>query len=101
MRDFVAKFDKIVHKIPTTQRPSDDNLKFLFINSMPSEIIFLIRRQRVQNLAAAETLAVELEDDLITAGKWKREVQTASLQTSTSSDPVIQRLTNDVITLKR
>lgn len=32
MRDFVAKFDKI----PANKKPSDDNLKCFFINSMPS-----------------------------------------------------------------
>lgn len=72
-----------------------------FINSMPSEISFLIHRQRVADLNAAKTLVVELEDDLIAVGKWKREVQTPNAQPSTSSDPVIQRLMNDVIALKR
>lgn len=76
MRDFVAKFDKIVHKIPANRRPSDDNLKCFFINAMPAEISFFIRRERVQDLAAAKTFVVELEDDLINAGKWKREAQT-------------------------
>lgn len=102
MRDFIAKFDKILHKIPANQNPSDDNLKCFFISSMPFEIGFLIPRQRVVDLNAAKTLAVELEDDLIITGKWKREVQTPNAQPSTSSpDPVIQRLMNDVITLKR
>lgn len=103
MRDFVAKFNKTVHKIPVNQRPSGDNLKCFFINSMPSEISFLIHRQRVQNLEAAKTLAIELEDDLITAGKWKREVQTSTKQaltSTTTSNPVIQRLMNDIIALK-
>lgn len=67
---------------------------------MPSEIGFLIRRQRVADLNVAKTLAVELEDDLITS-KWKREVQNPSAQPSTSFDLVIERLMNDVITLKR
>lgn len=57
---------------------------------MPSEIGFLIRRQRVADLNATKTLAVELEDDLITTGKWKREVQSPIAQPSTSSDPIIQ-----------
>lgn len=74
MWDFVARFDKILHKIPANQKPSDDNLKCFFINSMPSEIGFLIHRQIVTYLNAAKTLAVELEDDLITMGKWKRGV---------------------------
>lgn len=101
MRDFVAKFDKIVHKILVNKKPLDDNLKCFFTNSMPSEIGFLIRKQRIANLGAAKTLAVELEDDLITAGKLKREVQIPNAQTSTSSDPIIQRLMNDVIILIR
>lgn len=74
MRDFVARFDEILYKIPVNQKPSDDNLKYFFINSMPSKISFLICRQRVVDLNAAKTLAVELEDELITVGKWKREV---------------------------
>lgn len=72
MRDFVAKFDKIVHKIPVNQKPSDDNLKCFFINSMPSKIGFQIHKKRVATLRDVKTLAVELEDDLITTGKWKR-----------------------------
>lgn len=80
MWDFVERFDKILYKIPANQKPSDGNLKCFFINSMPSEIGFLIRRQRVTDLNVAKTLAVELEDDLITAGKWKREVQIPSAQ---------------------
>lgn len=71
MRDFIARFDKILHKILVNQKPSDDNLKCFFINSMPSEISFLIRRQRVADLNATKTLVVELEDYLITEGKWK------------------------------
>lgn len=101
MRYFVAKFDKIVHKIPVNQKPSDDNLKCFFINSMPSKIGFLIHRQRVATLSDVKTLMVEFEDDLITIGKWKREVQILNAQPSTSSDPMIQILMNGVITLKR
>lgn len=97
----MAKFDKIVHKIHANQKPSDDNLKCFFINYMPSEINFLIHRQRVATLNDVKTLIVKLKDDLITTGKWKREVQVANVQPSTSSDLVIQRLMNDVITLKR
>lgn len=101
MRDFVARFDKILQKILVNQNPLDDNLKCFFINFMPSEIGSLIRRQRVADLNVVKTLAVELEDDLIIVGKWKREVRTPSAQPSTSSNPVIQRLMNDVISLKR
>lgn len=104
MRDFVARFDKIVHKILVNRRPSDDNLKCFFINAMPAEISFFIRRQRVWDLATTKTTAIELEDDLINTGKWRREVQATNSQPSTSttpSDPIIQRLVNDVITLKR
>lgn len=68
---------------------------------MPSKIGFLICRQRVATLSDVKTLVVELEDELITAGKWKREVQVPNAQPSTSSNHVIQRLMNDVITLKR
>lgn len=75
MRDFVARFDKIIHKIPANQKPSDDNLKCFLINSMPSEISFLIHRQRVATLNDVKTLAVELEDDFIIAGKWKMKVK--------------------------
>lgn len=71
---------------------------------MPAEISFLMRRKRLQSLDDMKVSAVSLEDDLIMACKWKREVRTSASQVtsaSTSSNLVIQWLMNDVIALKR
>jgi len=101
MREFVAKFNRIVNKITATKRPSGENQKCFFINAMPPDISFHLRRGAIADLTAAQNLAVGLEDDLIMAGKWKREVQVPNAQSSSSTDPIVQRLVNDMIALKR
>ena len=47
MRDFIVKFNKIIYEIPTAKRPSEENHKGFFINAMPLEISFHLRRNRV------------------------------------------------------
>lgn len=54
-------------------------------------------------LAATQALVVEIEEDMIIVGKWKREVQIPNSQASTSgsTNPIVQRLVNDMIQMKR
>ena len=70
MRDFVAKFNKLIHKIPVAKRPNDENRKGFFVNAMPPDISFHLRRDRVADVDAAQRLAVELEDNILAVGKW-------------------------------
>ena len=100
MRDFVAKFNKIIHKIPTTKRPNAENHKGFFVNAMPPDISFHLRRNRVADVDASQRLAVELKDDLLAIGR--RDMQTSKSQSSTSKKivPLVQILMNDVITVK-
>lgn len=53
MRDFVAKFNKIIHKIPATKRPNAANCKGFFVNEMPPDINFHLRRDIVADVDAA------------------------------------------------
>ena len=103
MRYFVAKFNKIIHKIPAAKRPNVENRKSFFVNAMPPDINFHLRRNRVADVEAAQRLAIELEDDLLATGKWKKEMQNSKSQPSSSekSDPLVQKLINDVMTLKK
>lgn len=102
MREFMARFNKGIHKIPVASRPNDENKKRFFLNALPLDVVFPLKRARPATLDVSQTLAIELEDDLITSGKWRKDVQTPSSQPSTSSslDLVIQRLMNDLITIK-
>ena len=84
MRDFVAKFNKTIHKIPTVKRPSDENHKGFFVNAMSPDISFHLRRNRVTNVEATQWLAIEIEDELLAIGKWKKEMQAAKSQPSSS-----------------
>ena len=69
---------------------------------MTLDIIFHLRRARLANLTSIHILEIELEDDLITFHKWRREVQTSGTHPSTSiRDPIVKRLVNDVLSLKR
>lgn len=101
MREFMAKYNKLIPKIPVAKRPNDENQKTFFLNAMPLDIGFHLRRSPIADLIVAQNRAISLEDDLIITGKWRKDVQTPNMQPSTSSDPVIQCLMNDVISLKR
>ena len=52
---------------------------------MPPNIAFPLKRDNPQMLVASQTLAIELEDDLIISGKWKKEVQIPNSKASASS----------------
>lgn len=100
MRQFVSKYNKLIQKIPVAKRPNDENQKTFFLNEMPLDIGFHLRSP-VANVIAVHNRAISLEDDLITTGKWRKDVQTPNMKPSTSSDPVIKCLMNYVIALKR
>lgn len=85
MRDFVANFNKINSRIPTTNRHIVGNLKTFFISSMPLDINYDLRRSHPMNLADAQKKVVELKDDLIFAKKWKQELQTKGSSSNTTS----------------
>ena len=74
MRDFVANFNNIVSRIPTTARPTVGNLKTLFISAMPPDINYDLRRAHPIDLVDTQKKAIECEDHLIFVGKWKREL---------------------------
>lgn len=103
MRDFVANFNKITNRIPMGDRPTTRNLKTFFINVMPSDINFDLRRAHPTNLGVVQRMKMELEDDMISAGRWKCETQTkVSTNSPTSSQAeMIQKLSNEIIAMKR
>ena len=72
MRDFNARFNKLIKIIPTTSAPTNDSKNTFYIISMPPDLGYQIRRENVANLQASQTLAVEIDDDMIASGKWKR-----------------------------
>lgn len=62
---FIAKFSKLTNKIPTTAKPTIENLKCFFISTQLSEVSFLLRRTDLTIPEDAQSLAKEIEDDLI------------------------------------
>ena len=93
MRDFVAKFNKINSRIRVVDRPTTGNLKNFFISAMVPDINYDLRRSHPTNLVDAQKKVIELEDDLISMGKWKRELQVkGSSSNTTSSDEMILKL---------
>lgn len=105
MRDFNEKFNKLIKRIPATSAPIGDNQKTFYISSMPPELGYLLRRANVATLQVTQTLAVEMEDDMIASGKWKKEYHTGSssntTSTSNSTEAMLQKLSNELITLKK
>ena len=85
MRDFAANFNKIVSRIPTTDRSTVNNLKTFFPSVMPPNINYDLRRENSTDLADAQKKAIECEDDLISTGKWKKELQTKGSSNNTTS----------------
>ena len=59
------------HRIPTAAKPTAGNLKTFFISAMPPDVNDDLRRAVPTDLADAQKKAIECEDDLISAGKWK------------------------------
>ena len=75
MREFIAHFNQMVNLIPANKRPTKKNQMMFFISAQPSDISFQIRRVRPPNLADTQTLAIEVEDDLLSLGKWSLDLQ--------------------------
>jgi len=105
MRDFNAKFNKLIKRIPTASTPTVDNQKTFYINSMPPELSYQIRRANVADLQTAQTLAIEMEDDMIASGRWKKDLHigpsNSTPGTSNSIETMIQKLSNELIALKK
>ena len=69
---------------------------------MPPDINYDLRRARPTDLADAQKKATECEDDLISAGKWKRELHAkGSSGSSSSSEEMIQKLSNELVAIKK
>lgn len=104
MHEFMARFNKDLHQIPNASRCNEENQKGFFLNAMPPDFAFPLKRENPTILGAAQTLTIEVEDDLIISSKWKKYVQVPNSQASTSSssnDSLIQKLANDLIVVKK
>lgn len=103
MREFVAHFNKIVNKLAADKRPTEENQKCFFINAQPLDISFQIIRGQVADLAASQRLAIEVEDDQLSAGKWNKELQKGKIQQANlaTTNPMIQKLANNLLQLKK
>ena len=69
MREFVAKFNRLIQRIPNASRPNAENQKSFFINVVHPDISFHLIKDVCADLAATQRLAIQLEDAFINA--WK------------------------------
>ncbi|KAH9328128.1 hypothetical protein KI387_000236, partial [Taxus chinensis] len=69
MRDFIARFDRLIRRIPKDVVPPKKNLKRFFISALPSKVGFFLRRDQPRTLREAQDLAIETDDDLIISVK--------------------------------
>ncbi|KAH9296741.1 hypothetical protein KI387_044769, partial [Taxus chinensis] len=65
MRDFVAKFNKLINKIPQNTHLVDQIQKCFFLNAQLPEVSYALRRANLATLDVDQHLAISVEDDLI------------------------------------
>ncbi|KAH9305684.1 hypothetical protein KI387_010088, partial [Taxus chinensis] len=101
MRNFMAKFNKRVNKVPVMIHPNLDGQNCFFINTQQPEVCYQLRRARVATLELSQSLAIKIEDDLIMVGKFKKtSLKGKSQETPNASEAILTKLANDVMALK-
>ena len=53
MREFIAKFNRLIERIPATSRPNEENQKIFFVNDVPLDVSFHLIKDVVTDLATA------------------------------------------------
>ncbi|KAH9309611.1 hypothetical protein KI387_037522, partial [Taxus chinensis] len=107
MREFVARFNRLINKIPVNTRPVDQIQKCFFLNAQTPKVSYALRRANLGTLILDQELAVSVEDDLIMSGKLKRDPPKSKSAASSSStsgpntDPLVQKLANDLVAIKK
>ncbi|KAH9299893.1 hypothetical protein KI387_044116 [Taxus chinensis] len=94
MRNFVAKFNKMVNKVLAGIHPNLDGQKYFFIKAHQPEVCYQLRRASVATLELAQSLAIEIEDDLIMAGKFKKNsLKGKSQETLNALETILTKIT--------
>lgn len=107
MQEFIAKSNKLANRILTASQPTAANLKCFFINTQLPKVSFLLRRAAPTTLALAQTLAIEIEDDMILARKIHKDSNQfknnsfSESSLSGSTNPLVQKLANALLALKK
>ena len=58
MREFVAKFNRLIQRTPTASRPNVENQKSFFINVVHLDVSFHLIKDACADLATAYRLAI-------------------------------------------
>ena len=58
MREFVAKFNMLIQRIPTTFRPNAENQKIFFVNVVPPDVSFHLIKEVVIDFTTTQRLAI-------------------------------------------
>lgn len=76
MRVFEEKLNKLANRFQNNVRPRESLLTRFFMNTLPPYASFHLKRECLVNLVIIQRVEIEIEDDLVTTGKWKNEVKT-------------------------
>ncbi|KAH9311368.1 hypothetical protein KI387_026403, partial [Taxus chinensis] len=82
-------------------RLNPNGKKCFFINAQQLEVYYQLRGDKVDTLELTQSLAIEIEDDLIIVGKFKKtSFKGKSQETPNDLEDVLTKLDNDVLDLK-
>jgi len=74
--EFIQRFNKIYHKIPTEFKPSQPATKVTFAGAFEPDFALLLRERRSVDLTRMQDDAIEIESNMMASGKLKLKVET-------------------------
>lgn len=107
MKEFLAKFNRMVNKIQQNTSSMDQIKKCFSLNAQLPEVSYVLRRTNLSTLDVDKRFVVSVEDDLIMSRKLRRESYKSKASPSSTSSPranadqLLYKLSNDLISLKK
>lgn len=108
--EFIKRFNKLYNSLPVEIKPPPAGEKITFAGGFESDFGFTLRERRSPNLDQIQTNALEIEANLVAAGKTpetqpiqdkgKSKVESSQSQTSENMSNVIKTLSNKLIKLE-
>jgi hypothetical protein len=73
--EFIQIFNKLYHKIPVEDKPSQPAAKVTFVRAFDSDFALLLREQRSTTLVGMQYDAIEIESNMTTSRKLKTKFE--------------------------